>query len=214
MTETEWLSAVDVDGMWEFLMSRFSEPGPIDRKVQLFVAACCEPLEKAVPPPFASLISLCEGRANNRAGRLQWGAAFQKAGLDADAGGILFAIDYDDYGLACYLAARAIASMNHKPESSGYTSAFRRERERQAILFREIAGNPFRPMSLDDQRPAPAHVQLAQAVYDGRTFDRMSELADALEREGCASEEVLTHCRGPGPHVRGCWVLDLILGKA
>ena len=55
--------------------------------------------------------------------------------------------------------------------------------------------------------------KLAEAIYDERAFDRLPVLADALEEAGCADEGVLRHCRGGGPHVRGCWVIDLILGK-
>ena len=56
-------------------------------------------------------------------------------------------------------------------------------------------------------------VKLAQVIYDEHAFDRMPELADALEDAGCTNAEILAHCRQPGPHVRGCWALDLVLGK-
>jgi hypothetical protein len=54
---------------------------------------------------------------------------------------------------------------------------------------------------------------VAQTIYNDRAFERMPELADALEEAGCSSGEIFGHCRGPGPHVRGCWALDLVLGK-
>ena len=54
---------------------------------------------------------------------------------------------------------------------------------------------------------------LAGGIYEERAFDRMPILADALQDAGCASDDVLAHCRGDGPHVRGCWVVDLLLGK-
>jgi hypothetical protein len=54
---------------------------------------------------------------------------------------------------------------------------------------------------------------LAQAIYDEGAFDRLPVLADALEETGCTNADILGHCRGPGPHVRGCWVVDLLLGK-
>jgi hypothetical protein len=54
---------------------------------------------------------------------------------------------------------------------------------------------------------------LAQGIYDERAFERLPILADALEDAGCTDAAILVHCRGPGPHVRGCWVVDLILGK-
>jgi hypothetical protein len=56
-------------------------------------------------------------------------------------------------------------------------------------------------------------VKLAQAIYDERAFDCLPILADALEDAGCTDELILGHCRGPRPHVRGCWVIDLLLGK-
>jgi hypothetical protein len=56
-------------------------------------------------------------------------------------------------------------------------------------------------------------VKLAQAIYDDRAFDRLPILADALEDAGCHDAGILAHCRGPGPHVKGCWVVDLLLGK-
>ena len=56
-------------------------------------------------------------------------------------------------------------------------------------------------------------VALADEIYERRAFDRMGELAVALERVGCDNEAVLAHCRSEAPHVRGCWVLDLLLGK-
>ncbi|HYH67899.1 MAG TPA: hypothetical protein VD866_24595 [Urbifossiella sp.] len=88
------------------------------------------------------------------------------------------------------------------------------ERAAQSILVRDIFGNPFRPVALDPTWRTEAVVGLATGIYADRAFDRLSVLADALEDAGCADADVLTHCRGPGPHVRGCWVVDLLLGKS
>lgn len=90
------------------------------------------------------------------------------------------------------------------------------EKSRHADVLRDLLGNPFRPVSVE-----PAWLSwgrgtipnLAQGIYDERAFDRLPVLADALEEAGCASADILAHCRGPGPHARGCWVVDLILGK-
>ena len=81
-------------------------------------------------------------------------------------------------------------------------------------LIRDIFGNPFRPVPADPRWLTPTVVALADAIYAGRMFDRLPVLADALEEAGCDNADILTHCRGDGPHVRGCWVVDLVLGKS
>jgi hypothetical protein len=83
-------------------------------------------------------------------------------------------------------------------------------------FLRDIFGNPFRRVALD---PAWLHWnggtvrQMAETIYDDRAFDQLPILADALEEAGCTDRAVLDHCRGAGDHVRGCWMLDLLLGK-
>ena len=83
----------------------------------------------------------------------------------------------------------------------------------ECILIRDIFGNPFRPVVPNPSYLVPAVLELARGIYQERAFDRMPDLADALENAGCTNADILEHCRGPGPHVRGCWVVDLILGK-
>ncbi len=79
--------------------------------------------------------------------------------------------------------------------------------------LRDVFGNPFRPVSFDPMWQTPTVIAMAQAIYANRAFDRMPILAGALEEAGCDNPYVLAHCRGHGQHVRGCWVVDLILGK-
>ena len=93
-------------------------------------------------------------------------------------------------------------------------AAWAGERAAQSDLVRDIFGNPFRPVALDPSWLTPAVTALARAIYDDRAFDRVPDLADVLERAGCADADVLAHCHGAGPHVRGCWVVDLLLGKS
>ncbi len=83
----------------------------------------------------------------------------------------------------------------------------------QAGLLREVFGSPFRPVGFEDEWRTEAVVSLARGMYESRDFTVMSVLADALEDAGCADDDILPHCRGPGPHVRGCWVVDAALGK-
>jgi hypothetical protein len=83
----------------------------------------------------------------------------------------------------------------------------------QATLLRDIFGNPFRPVSCKPEWRTSAVVRLAQVIYDERRFNDLPILADALEEAGCDNPEVLAHCRGGGEHARGCWPVDLALGK-
>jgi hypothetical protein len=80
-------------------------------------------------------------------------------------------------------------------------------------LLRCIVGNPFRPVAFDPAWRSETAVSLASSIYEERAFDRMPILADALEEAGCDHADVLAHCRGPGPHARGCWVIDGVLSK-
>src|SRR5262249_20901319 len=94
-----------------------------------------------------------------------------------------------------------------------HDAAMEGESSAQSDLLRDIIDNPFRPITLDPTCRTQAVVQLAKSLYEGRHFEDMPVLADALEEAGCTNPAILGHCRGPGPHVRGCWVLDLVLGK-
>jgi hypothetical protein len=81
-------------------------------------------------------------------------------------------------------------------------------------LLRDIFGNPFRPVVFDPAWRTSDVMLLAQSIYEERAFDRMPILADALQDAGCDSDDILGHLRDPhAAHVRGCWALDLVLGK-
>jgi hypothetical protein len=127
-----------------------------------------------------------------------------------------------------YLAATACGGMWHDPDGliegvaevaaiaaagDAEGPAWEAERRAQARLLHELFGNPFRPVAADRSWLTSDVVGLARAIYDDRAFDRLPSLADALQDAGCDQADVLAHCRGDGPHVRGCWVVDLLLGK-
>jgi hypothetical protein len=91
----------------------------------------------------------------------------------------------------------------------------------QCDILRDIFGNPFRPVPLSPAWLTPDVLSLARAAYDHRTLPagtldpaRLGLLADALEDAGCDCAEILGHLRGEGPHVRGCWAVDLLLERA
>jgi hypothetical protein len=82
-------------------------------------------------------------------------------------------------------------------------------------LMRDIVGNPFRPVVFSPEWRTDTAVTLARQMYESREFGAMPILADALQDAGCDNDDILSHCRDTSlTHVRGCWVTDLVLGKA
>lgn len=98
----------------------------------------------------------------------------------------------------------------HSGRRSGGEAA---EKQAQCDLLREMFGNPFRPIALAPEWRTGTAVTLAQRMYEERDFGLMPVLGDALQDAGCGNQELLEHCYGRGPHVRGCWAVDLVLGK-
>jgi hypothetical protein len=127
-------------------------------------------------------------------------------------------------GLAASLAADAVAyagilASPGKAREAG-VAARNPTLVEQTQLLRDVVGNPFRPVSINITWLTPTVINLATVAYDNRILPggtlepaRLAVLADALQEAGCSNSAILDHLRGPGPHVRGCWVVDLILGK-
>jgi len=84
----------------------------------------------------------------------------------------------------------------------------------QCGYLRHIVGNPFHPIAVNPSWLSSTVISLTEAIYEERAFERMPILADALEDAGCAHQDILDHCRAGGEHCRGCWVVDLALGKS
>jgi hypothetical protein len=126
---------------------------------------------------------------------------------------------WSPYGEAGHLQ-RAVADVASNAPYAWYAVASLQGKPRPAPLLHDLFGPPApRPERL------PVAVlsllpPLAQAAYDERHLPsghldnaRLAVLSDALEEAGCTDADILAHLRSPGPHVRGCWALDLILGK-
>jgi hypothetical protein len=111
--------------------------------------------------------------------------------------------------VACGMASSGVTGDNREL----YQPAFQSELRYQGILLRELFANPFRPVTFGPAWRTSSAVELARTIYQNRAFERMPELAGALEEAGCTDPDILGHCRGPREHVRGCWVVDLLLGK-
>ncbi len=118
---------------------------------------------------------------------------------------------------ACLAAhARAAEAVSSYPSKEATDDAFRAA-DRAALaesadLLRDLVGNPFRPEAVDPTWRTVAVVAMSRSIYEDRRFEEMPLLADALEEAGCGDERMVHHCRA-GTHARGCWVVDLLLGK-
>jgi hypothetical protein len=115
--------------------------------------------------------------------------------------------------VACTAVLNASVVDSPRRDKATETKARKVSLSKQAELMRDIFGNPFRPVSLAPTWLTPAVLALARQMYDGMDFSAMPILADALQDASCEDDAILNHCRSDGPHVRGCWVVDLVLGK-
>jgi hypothetical protein len=115
------------------------------------------------------------------------------------------------YGSAFWQIPHTLIRAVKEVSSDEYTTAFE---GKLCSALRDIFGNPFRPVSFSPEWRTDTAVALARTMYESRDFSAMPILADALQEAGCDGDAVLTHCRDTGQvHVRGCWVVDLVLGK-
>lgn len=102
------------------------------------------------------------------------------------------------------------APRDGSPDSEGLREA---HLHMQEAVFRDIVGDSLQPICFESNWRTSDVVGVARGIYDDKAFVRMPILADALMDAGCEDETIISHCRGRGPHVRGCWLLDSLLGK-
>jgi hypothetical protein len=206
MDEAEWLACTDPEPMLQYLQGKGS-----GRKLRLFAVACCRRRRDVLTDaPSRAAVEAAERFADGLASR----AELRRLGRPRKVG--LYLAAYDAASPDATAAAREGSASAAELASLIYPRRERPERRVQARLLRDIFGNPFRPAAVD-----PAWLawgggtprKLAGAIYDKRRFKDLPNLADALEEAGCTDAAILGHLRGPGPHVRGCFALDLVLAK-
>jgi len=190
VTEAEWLTGTDPTPMLEFLRDKAT-----DRKLRLFAVASSRNHHSISWEAARTAVEVFERFADGLATRVE----LRKA-------------SYQSYG--GHLTSMVVRSgLAHAQLIVQYTLSQARVWPKQSKLLRDIVGNPFRHAAADPLWLSSTAVSLAQSIYEDRAFDRLPILADALEEAGCDDPELLAHCRGDWPHVRGCWVVDLVLGK-
>jgi hypothetical protein len=218
MTEAEWLVRDDPLPMLTYLRGQVSE-----RKLRLYACACCRGMWDWLTDERSRVaVEKAERFTDGRATAEELAACYRPARK--------FSIEWArqhpedprqfnliapaDAAATCPFDAARTGALDagwgsgggeRLPGSTSYAAL--------ADLVRDIFGNPFRPVS-PGPWITPAAVSVAQDIYDRRDFAALPVLADLLEEAGCPDQSVLDHCRLPGEHARGCWAVDLILGKS
>ena len=189
------------------------------RKVRLLLLACCQRLCDAADPACVELLQAAEGFTESAPPLLpRTGVLAPYSGAPGPAGVIASSM-CQPVGLALaqlrlHLGRRARAAAGTgEPATAAERGAIRQEAQAQCALLRDVFGNPFRVVKLKPVWRTTDVLGLARAIDEDRAFDRLPLLADTLMDAGCDDDQILLHCRSGGPHVRGCWVVDLVLGK-
>ena len=216
MTEIEWGTAIDPSPMLAFVVHTLD-----DRKRRLFGCACCRRV-------WGELTDARSRAAVEAAERYAEGelteSELEVAANEADSAWSMTEFDPAIDGLYSYAAAAYNVAIDHG--RWGETSALEppegiireaspdpsAESVAQCELLRDIF-NPFWMGVRHEAWLTETVLGLARNIATLGTFERLPVLADALEDAGCDDAELLDHCRSTAPHVRGCWVIDLILAR-
>jgi hypothetical protein len=218
MTEAEWLACTDPRSQLVFLEGKAS-----DRKARLFACGVGRSLLPYLGDESSRrVVEAAEKHADGLATGAEL-ATVREAALDAKRGAASSTISCLGDRFPWQAARMIVVSLRLVQTDLSARDWSSTVAARSRRLLHCVFGNPFRPVPLD-----PAWLswhdatipKLAQALYDDRDLPsghldntRLGILADTLEDAGCTDADLLGHCRRSGEHVRGCWVVDLLLGK-
>ncbi|QJW96785.1 hypothetical protein [Frigoriglobus tundricola] len=233
MTEAEWLECEEPDPMLEFLSDKASEC-----QLRLTICACYRQwwVHKSLlpPDPLTQLLREAVDHVERSRGALppdHVRYALRDEIRDRSHSSVLHLEQWELKHLGIYILMAnetingtifelricrdlAAKSATRRRDGAAYDAAAKAELPEQAAIIRDIFGNPFRPLGFAPSWRTDTAVALARQIYDTRDFSAMPILADALQDAGCDSDDTLGHLRDPhATHARGCWALDLVLGK-
>lgn len=213
MTEAEWLTETDPMQMLRFIRGKTS-----NRKLRLLTSACCRSAKIVLTcQPLRNAVETAERYADGQASygemvraakaveAFSWSAAADER---REARGIWHLVTMGTWWNIWPIrrSQRTLLALLSVERPVGFA---------WPPLFRCVFGSlMFRPVLVAPIWRTSTVLALAHDIYADRTFDRMPILADALQDAGCDNADILNHCRSGGPHVRGCWVVDLLLGKS
>ena len=228
-SEDEWMSSTELVVMLDFLS--LTQQKRSDRKWRLFACACCRRIWRLlIDDRCMRAVEVAERFADSGATEDDLQAARDEANA-AEVEHVLLphpVVSHLRFRAATFAAYRVSGqaaysascySQEAVEEAEGNANAS--EKLSQIHILRDIMGNPFNPVTIEPAWLTPAVTGLATAAYEERHLpsstldnDRLRVLADALEDAGCDNTAILNHCRSGTQHVRGCFVIDLLLGKS
>lgn len=214
VTADEWDHCPRSDRMLlplhEWLLTHPASARPFDRKLRLYAVACCRQRSSLFEMDlFQRALDAAERFAEGRADTQELDAIMAIPTPNTQS----HCIENMTLKLTREAGKQyALAAATNLGVATGWGD-FESVVRAQAPLLRCLIGNPFRPVTFDPNWRISAVTDLADSIDEDRAFDRLPTLADALEKARCNQPSVLAHCRDCGPHVRGCWVIDLVLGK-
>jgi hypothetical protein len=214
MTEAEWLVSLDQRAIVTFLRGKVSK-----RKLRLLAIACSVAIRPLLGQHALHVLEVAERFADGLASKEDLTRARTEARRAEKTAVVRLQPD-----LAWAARPARLIGNESITEVVGDVLSYLWSAQpwpRIEVLLRDLFGNPFRPVVLDPVCRSADVVALAQAAYADRPHPGHELngilpgiLADALEEAGCTEQAILDHLRGPGPHVRGCWAVDLVLGKS
>lgn len=213
MKRPQWMACVLQDD-WKVPRTKAGR-----RKLRLFACACCRVVWELLPDErLRDAVRVAERFADGLATKDELAAAraaieslsYDQGQFGRSLTGVRVAIDmaiattypraYDAaFSMTAYMTP--LAGVMGSESADAYLCG----------LFRCLFGNPFRPAAIDPRWRTSTVLGLARAIDEGRTYDRLPILADALEDAECDDDALLAHCRDGGPHARGCWAIDGVL---
>jgi hypothetical protein len=217
MTESEWLACTNEGKLLHYLDKQISE-----RRQRLFNVACCRQIwhllsdgrtrrAVEVAERFADGLATSEELAAVQRDALR--AAHELVRAEANAAHTTAAEQFWSVASEVVWALVRSRVEDVSTQISEREAATGTAHGELATLLRDLVGNPFNPVAVATAWRTPCVTAIAKAIYEEQRFEDLPILADALEDAGCTESSVLEHLRGNGPHVRGCWVLDLLLDK-
>jgi hypothetical protein len=211
MTEAEWLAADDRT------VNRLVK-GMDARRQRLFAAACCRLLGGQVADPVpAAALDAVEQYADTRKSKAalarhrlalrhhRYANLARTPGLSDALTALEASATENDMGTIVTLVKEALLSAGSAADAPAFRTLY--------VLYRDLTGRPAAGGHFAAGWRTADVVTIARRVYETRDFSALPILADALEDAGCDDADILAHCRGEGPHARGCWAVDLILEK-